>query len=107
MATKADFTAEKWNQLLGSVMMAGMAVTLADPSGLIGMTKEGLASGSAFVTAKTNPSECSRQIGRVRLRDFRRTQGGARHYPEQARGEASIRNEGHYPSVSRSKCRAR
>ena len=47
MATKTDFTAEEWGQVLGSVMMAGMAVTLADPSGLIGMAKEGLASGSA------------------------------------------------------------
>ena len=55
MATKTDFTAEEWNQVLGSVMMAGMAVTLADPSGLIGMTKEGLASGSALVAAKTDP----------------------------------------------------
>ena len=42
MATKTDFTAEEWSEVLGSVMMAGTAVTLADPSGLIGMTKEGL-----------------------------------------------------------------
>ena len=56
MATKTDFTAEEWAQVVGSVMMAGMAVTLADPSGLIGMTKEGLASGSALVAAKTDPN---------------------------------------------------
>ncbi|MDW6020268.1 hypothetical protein SAZ10_00665 [Mesorhizobium sp. BAC0120] len=56
MATKSDFTAEEWGQVLGSVMMAGMAVTLADPSGLIGMTKEGLASGSALVAAKSDPN---------------------------------------------------
>src|SRR5262245_58034446 len=56
MATKADFTPEEWSQVLGSVMMAGMAVTLADPSGLIGMTKEGLASGSALVAAKSDPN---------------------------------------------------
>jgi hypothetical protein len=31
-----------------------MAVSLADPSGLIGMTKEGLASGSALLAAKTD-----------------------------------------------------
>jgi hypothetical protein len=55
MATKTDFTAEEWNQVLCSVMMAGMAVTLADPSGLIGLTKEGLASGSALVAAKSDP----------------------------------------------------
>jgi hypothetical protein len=56
MATKTDFTPEEWSQVLGSVMMAGMAVTLADPSGLIGMTKEGFASGSALVAAKTDPN---------------------------------------------------
>src|SRR5262245_28889725 len=56
MTTKADFTTEEWSQLLGSVMMAGMAVTLADPSGLIGMAKEGFASGSALLAAKTDPS---------------------------------------------------
>ncbi len=55
MAAKTDFTAEEWGQVLGSVMMAGMAVTLADPSGLIGLTKEGLASGGALVAAKTDP----------------------------------------------------
>ena len=55
MATKTDFTAEEWSEVLGSVMMAGMAVTLADPSGLIGMAKEGLASGSALLAAKTDP----------------------------------------------------
>ena len=56
MAAKTDFSAEEWSQVLGSVMMAGMAVTLADPSGLIGLTKEGLASGSALVAAKTDPN---------------------------------------------------
>lgn len=56
MATKTDFTTEEWSEVLGSVMMAGMAITLADPSGLIGMTKEGLASGSALIAAKTDPN---------------------------------------------------
>ena len=60
MATKTDFTAEEWSEVLGSVMMAGMAVTLADPSGLIGMTQEGLASGSALVAAKTDPNSNTR-----------------------------------------------
>ena len=42
MATKTDFTPEEWKALLQSVMMAGMAVTAADPSGLWGMMKEGI-----------------------------------------------------------------
>lgn len=56
MATKADFTADEWGKVLSSVMMAGMAVTLADPSGFIGLTKEGLASGSALIAAKNDPN---------------------------------------------------
>jgi hypothetical protein len=31
MAGKTDFTAEEWKTLLESVMMAGIAVTAADP----------------------------------------------------------------------------
>jgi hypothetical protein len=56
MATKGDFTPEEWKQILGSVMMTGMAVTLADPSGLIGLSKEGFASGSALLAAKSDPN---------------------------------------------------
>jgi hypothetical protein len=56
MAIKADFTTQEWSEVLGSVMLAAMAVTLADPSGLIGMTKEGFASGSALLKAKTDPN---------------------------------------------------
>jgi hypothetical protein len=36
MATKANFTSEEWGKLLASPMIAGMAVTAADPSGLWG-----------------------------------------------------------------------
>jgi hypothetical protein len=54
LATKTDFSPEEWKEVLASVMIAGMAVSLADPSGLIGMTKEGLASGSALLAAKTD-----------------------------------------------------
>ena len=56
MTAKSDFTPEEWKQVLGSVMMAAMAVTLADPSGLIGLAKEGIASGSALVAAKSDPN---------------------------------------------------
>ena len=40
MASKAAFTPEEWNQVLGGVFMAGFAVTAADPSGLWGLLKE-------------------------------------------------------------------
>ena len=75
MATKTDFTAEEWSEVLGSVMMAGMAVTLADPSGLIGMTKEGLASGSALVAAKTDPN--ANALIKSVVSDFETSEGRA------------------------------
>jgi hypothetical protein len=73
MASKTDFTTEEWSEVLGSVMMAGMAVTLADPSGLIGMTQEGLASGSALVGAKTDPN--SNALIKSVVSDFETSEG--------------------------------
>lgn len=52
MADKSNFTSDEWKLLLESVMMAGIAVTAADPSGLWGLLKESLASGSELVKAK-------------------------------------------------------
>ena len=52
MATKASFTTEEWTLLLESPMMAGMAVSAAEPSGLFGMLKESFATGSALAAAK-------------------------------------------------------
>ena len=75
MATKTDFTAEEWGQVLGSVMTGGMAVTLADPSGLIGMAKEGLASGSALVAAKTDPN--ANALIKSAVSDFETSEGRA------------------------------
>ena len=53
MATKASFTPEEWRLLLESPMLAGMAVTAADPSGLFGLVKEGLAASRALAEAST------------------------------------------------------
>lgn len=59
MADKANFTPDEWKLLLESVVMASMAVTAADPSGLFGLIKEGLAGGSTLAQARmgtgTNP----------------------------------------------------
>jgi hypothetical protein len=54
MATKSDFTAEEWSKLLSSPMIAGMAITAADPSGIWGLIKEGMAGGWALVEARRN-----------------------------------------------------
>jgi hypothetical protein len=45
MAGKTDFTPDEWKTLLESTMMAGIAVTAADPGGLWGTLKESMASG--------------------------------------------------------------
>ena len=52
MADKATFTADEWSKIVGSPFLAGMAVTLADPSGLWGTLKEGMASASAVMDAR-------------------------------------------------------
>ncbi|HEV7260188.1 MAG TPA: hypothetical protein VGN82_20550 [Bosea sp. (in: a-proteobacteria)] len=52
MAIKANFGDDEWKLILGSPFMAGMAVTLAEPSGLWGIFKESLASGQALLGAK-------------------------------------------------------
>ena len=51
MADKANFTKEEWTLLLESPIIAGMAVTAADPSGLWGLLKESFAGGTALTKA--------------------------------------------------------
>ena len=55
MANKQNFTPEEWSKIVQSVVLSGMAVTAADPSGLIGLLQESFASGSALLKAKTDP----------------------------------------------------
>ena len=55
METKSNFTAEEWGKLLASPMIAGMAITAADPSGVWGLLKEGMAGGWALLEARQNP----------------------------------------------------
>jgi hypothetical protein len=43
MTTKADFTDEEWARLERAPMVAGMAITLADPGGPIEVVKESMA----------------------------------------------------------------
>jgi len=52
MANKQDFSAEEWAKIRESVMLASLAVTAADPSGLIGTVKEAFAGGGALASAK-------------------------------------------------------
>jgi hypothetical protein len=75
MADKSNFTAEEWKLLLESVMMAGIAVTAADPSGLWGLLKESLASGSELVKAKMDAG--ANPLIKAVVADFDSAQGRA------------------------------
>jgi hypothetical protein len=55
VADKSSFTREEWTLLLESPMMAGMAITAADPSGLWGLLKESFAGGSALAKVMADP----------------------------------------------------
>ena len=56
MTTKADFTEEEWATLVRSPIVAGMAITLADPGGPIEVVKET----SAVVKVVTSSSSGER-----------------------------------------------
>ncbi len=55
MANKNSFTPEEWTKILESVTLSGVAVTAADPNGLMGVLKESFASASAMMSAKADP----------------------------------------------------
>jgi hypothetical protein len=52
MAGKSNFTPEEWTRVVSSPMIAGMAITAADPSGLWGLLKETFAGGRSLLEAK-------------------------------------------------------
>jgi hypothetical protein len=55
MASKQDFTPEEWTTLLESTMVAGVAVSAADPSGLWGALQEFMANSAALDASKLDP----------------------------------------------------
>ena len=52
MAGKPDFAPEEWARVVASPMVASMAITAADPSGLWGLLKEAMAGGWSLLDAK-------------------------------------------------------
>ena len=54
MAKRDRCAPEEWTKILESTMLAGMAVSAAEPSGLWGLMKEGFASSSALAAAKSD-----------------------------------------------------
>lgn len=79
MASKIAFTPEEWSRILESVMLSGMAVTAADPSGLFGVLKESMATGRTLLEAKADPT--SNELIRSVVSAFETSEGrqAARH----------------------------
>ena len=95
MTDKSDFTPDEWKLLLESVMMAGIAVTAAEPSGLWGLLKESFAGGSALVTAKMDGG--SNPLIKAVVADFETGEGrsiGARRPQGKTRGKQARRDQG-------------
>jgi hypothetical protein len=55
MSIKDKFTEQEWEELVQAPMLAGMAVTAADPGGLWAAIKEGSGMARTFVEANSNP----------------------------------------------------
>jgi hypothetical protein len=73
MAHKASFAPEEWKQLLEGPMLASMAVTAAEPSGLWGMLKESLAAGGALAKAKADAG--TNELIKAVVADFNTAEG--------------------------------
>ena len=73
MTDKSTFTPEEWKLLLESAMMAGIAVTPAEPSGLCGLLRESFASGSALMQAKLDSG--SNPLIKAVVTDFETAEG--------------------------------
>lgn len=54
MADKTNFTPDEWKKVLEAPLLAGFAVSAADPSGFIGILQEGFASAKALAAAKAD-----------------------------------------------------
>ena len=73
MANKASFTPQEWVLLLQSPMMAGMAVSAAEPSGLFGMLQESFATGKLLVQATSDTS--ANELVRAVAADYATAEG--------------------------------
>jgi hypothetical protein len=75
VTTKTAFTEEEWARVVRAPLVAGMAVSLADPGGPIEATKESVAS----LKSATNPPSREQLLAEVALEVQSMTQ--ARHNP--------------------------
>ena len=75
MANKQNFKPDEWTKILESTMLAGMAVSAAEPSGLWGALKEAFASSSALAAAKSNAG--SNELIKAVVAEFETKEGRA------------------------------
>jgi hypothetical protein len=75
MANKQNFKPEEWTKILESTMLAGMAVSAAEPSGLLGALKEAIASSSTLARAQSDAA--SNELVKAVVSDFETKEGRA------------------------------
>jgi hypothetical protein len=75
MANKQSFTPDEWTKVLESVMLAGVAVSAAEPSGLWGTLKEGFASSSEIAKAQLDPG--TNELIKAAIADLETSEGRA------------------------------
>ncbi|MGZ4472654.1 MAG: hypothetical protein ACXVXM_11875, partial [Nocardioidaceae bacterium] len=75
MTTKSDFTEDDWARVVRAPLVAGLAISLADPGGPIEMAKESIAT----VKRATNPPSREQLLAEVALEIQAMTQ--QRHNP--------------------------
>src|SRR5262245_61638932 len=73
MTNKQNFTLEGWTEVLESTMLAGIAISQADPSGLWGTLKEYCANKSALDPSKLAPD--SNELIKAVIADFETAKG--------------------------------
>ena len=73
MADKTSFTKDEWALLVKSPMIAGMAITAAEPSGLWGLLKESFAGGEAL--AKVAADANANALVKAVVSDFSTSEG--------------------------------
>ena len=98
MATKADFTADEWNQIRRAPFMAGLAVVAASPSGPFGVVKEMFAVGKMLAEAKAQGS--SNDLVKALVADL---EGGVRE--QSAPAELQGKGPGEVKSFAIESCR--
>jgi len=62
MAVKQDFTPEEWSELVSAPLLASVAVSAAEPSGLWGTVQEGYANASSIVGGRSHDLPLVRDV---------------------------------------------